>query len=128
MRRVITESQCAVPGCPGPARPTGFYATVAGREADRTDKWWTPDEARAAVHAPAGSVLRLRRVEQYLPPRGPASARPDSSTRTSVRRIRDGEVRDQVLTLGASVLNGESVRAAGVCAQPAGHPSCPALR
>lgn len=120
---MIAELQCVVPDCPEPLQLARFYAAVLGGTVNRPDRRWTLDEEWATLHTPSGLVLAFQRVADQRPPRWPDPAQPQQFHLDFGVPDLDG-ARDQVLALGATLLDASDGRGRHVYTDPAGHPFC----
>jgi hypothetical protein len=99
-----------------------FYRGVLGGEVNRPDPRWATSETFMTLHVDDGSVLAFQRVEEFQPPRGPASEFPQQlHLDVDVPDLEKAE--QEVLALGAMLLQADA-RGWRIFADPAGHPFC----
>ncbi|QIY95783.1 VOC family protein [Streptomyces sp. S1D4-11] len=120
---MIAELQCVVLDCPEPLRLAEFYEALLGGTVNRPDPRWALGEAWSTLHTPSGLVLAFQRVADYWPPRWPDPAQPQQFHLDFGVPDLD-RARDQVLALGATLLDAFDGRGWHVYADPAGHPFC----
>jgi hypothetical protein len=121
---VIADLQCVVLDCPEPVELAGFYQSVLGGTVNRPDRRWALGDDWATLHTESGTVLAFQRAADYRPPMWPDPTRPQQfHLDFGVADLDEAE--EQVLALGASVLDGgEDTRSWRIYADPDGHPFC----
>ncbi|MEU4480225.1 VOC family protein [Micromonospora sp. NPDC023966] len=120
---MIADLQCVVLDCSHPAQLAEFYQALLGGAVNQRDQRWALSGDWATLHTPSGLVLAFQRVADYRPPLWPDPARPQQFHLDFGVADLD-RAQEQVLTLGATVLDDEAGRSWRIYADPAGHPFC----
>jgi catechol 2,3-dioxygenase-like lactoylglutathione lyase family enzyme len=120
---VIGTLQVVVLDCADPGALARFYQGVLGGEVDRPDPRWSLDEAWSTLHLDGPQVLAFQGAPEYRPPVWGDPARPQQSHLDVAVTDLDA-AHDEVLSLGATLLDDQGNGVWRVYADPAGHPFC----
>ena len=117
---MIGRLEKTVLDCPDPRALAGFYAELLGMRINEDDG----DGAWVVICRAAGwRELAFQRADPWIPPRWPDPEHPQQEHLDI--RVEDVEAAQQeVLRLGATLLEGEKGTGFRVFADPAGHPFC----
>jgi catechol 2,3-dioxygenase-like lactoylglutathione lyase family enzyme len=123
MGPVIGTLQVVVLDCADPGALARFYEGVLGGEVDRPDRRWSLGEAWSTLHLDSGQVLAFQGVAEHVPPVWGDPARPQQSHLDVAVTDLDA-AHEEVLALGATLLDDQANDVWRVYADPAGHPFC----